>query len=352
MAGESRTGAKAPGLSPALSRAIGAVRLPLMIGPVLVHACLRPETSLLQYVLARMAGDVAVPAFFFISGLLYFATFDGSRREYLRKTGARMRSLLPPYLFWNLVAYLVFAYAVHMLAKPDFVRSFWAVRVARRGVATAPADGPLYFVKWLLCLSIAAPALWFGLRRRVLSWLAPAALAFWIAGPLPGLRDRMFVIAPAFFSMGGYAILRCGRTLERLAGGDATPCRASWMTFLGCAALAIALHSAGIDPGPLRRLAIVAAIPALLAATSLESPIWRLSLKSGGFPMFLFCTFDIVMAYMRERWRAMRTPDDIHCLLCAAIALAVPAVAYLAMARLAPRLTAVLTGGRSTRKSH
>lgn len=345
-----QAGTGAPGISPALSRAIGALRLPLMLGPVLVHACLRPESSSVQFVLARVAGDVAVPAFFFISGLLYFSTFDGTFAGYFKKTGARIRSLVPPYIFWNLVAYLVLAYAVHMIAKPDFARSFWAVRVARRGVATAPADGPLYFVKGLVFLSAAAPIIWFGLRRRALAWLAPAALAFWIAGPVPALRERMFVIGPAFYAMGGYAAMCGGGALERLVSGEAAARRASWAAFGAAAALSALLHAAGFDLGPVRRLAVAAAIPALLSATAIKSRLWTLSAKSGGLPMFIFCSFDIVMVYVRERWRVMRSPDDLHCLASAAIALAVPALAYLALARIAPGAVAAITGGRSRRK--
>ena len=77
-------GVPSHGLSPTLSDAIRGMRLPLLLGPLLVHACLAPQRSLLQYVLARIIGDVSVPAFFFVSGLLYFSTFDGTLRCYLR----------------------------------------------------------------------------------------------------------------------------------------------------------------------------------------------------------------------------------------------------------------------------
>lgn len=341
-----------PGIPAGVSRCISSLRLPLMLGPVLVHACLQPARSPLQFVLARILGDVAVPAFFFIAGLLYFATFDGTPRNWLRKLQRRIYSLGVPYLVWNLIAYFVFAYAIHVLAKSDFPQSFWAVRVARRGVATAPADGPLYFLKGLFFLAIGAPAIDLALRRRWLAWFAPAVLAFWVAAPVPALADRMLIVALAFFATGGFVIRGRAEWLVALCGGK--PARiAAPLAFAAIAAANLALHLAGLDFAPLRRLGIVAGVPAAFALASLvKGRAAALLARAQGFAMFLYCSFDIVLVYARRRWRAtLAVPDDATCLLCAALAIAVPLAAYLILSLVAPWLSAILTGNRARRHS-
>lgn len=51
----------------------------------------------------------AVPLFFFISGFLLFFSFDGSFTSYQSKIKSRIKTLLIPYLFWNLCVLLAFA---------------------------------------------------------------------------------------------------------------------------------------------------------------------------------------------------------------------------------------------------
>lgn len=339
-----------PGLPNAVSRCVSSLRLPLMIGPVLVHACLQPAKSPLQFVLARVIGDVSVPCFFFIAGVLFFATFDGTSGNWLHKLRRRVFSLGVPYVIWNLVAYLVFAYAVHILAKPDFLKSFWAVRVARRGLATAPADGPLNFMKGLAFLAVGAPAIDFFLRRRWLAWLAPAALVCWIVAPVPSLADRMFVVALAFFATGGFVIRHCGDWLVAVCEGRAALLSAP-VAFLALAAANLALQFNGIDFAPLRRLGIAVGILAALSLASLvRGRLERFLAKAQGFAMFLFCSFDIVLVYVRARWRAvLYNPSDATCILCAVIAVFVPMAVYFALSRMAPRLAAILTGNRARR---
>ena len=242
----------APGLPGAVSDAIRTLRLPLLAGPLLVHACLNPAHSTLQFVLARILGDIAVPAFFFISGILYFASFDGTARCWLRKLANRVRSLAVPYLLWNLIGFFLLAYAVPMVAKGDFLRSFWAVRVAYRPIASAPVDGPLYFIKGLYFLAIGAPALYFALRRRFLAWLAPAVLLFWVVSPLAALEGRMAVIALAFFSCGGYLAIYRPAAFERIATSRRAAL-AAVAVFLAVSALNLGLHLANVGSPALLR---------------------------------------------------------------------------------------------------
>ena len=338
----------APGLPGAVSDAIRTLRLPLLAGPLLVHACLNPAHSTLQFVLARILGDIAVPAFFFISGILYFASFDGTARCWLRKLANRVRSLAVPYLLWNLIGFFLLAYAVPMVAKGDFLRSFWAVRVAYRPIASAPVDGPLYFIKGLYFLAIGAPALHFALRRRATAWFAPAVLLFWVVSPIAALEGRMAVIALAFFSCGGYLAIYRPAAFERIATSHRAAL-AAVAVFLAVSALNLGLHLANEGSPALLRANIVAGIPFCFAVAEALGDGWtaRLLRRSQGFAMFLFCSFDLIMVYMRRVWRPLRDGSDATCLRVAAMTFAISLALYLALALAARPLLRILTGDRA-----
>ncbi|MBR0057279.1 MAG: hypothetical protein IJP66_08110, partial [Kiritimatiellae bacterium] len=320
---------------------------PLMLGPLFVHACLSPERSSVQFVLARVLGDVAVPAFFFIAGLLYFAGFDGTARCYARKLRGRARSLAVPYLLWNLIGYVLLAYAVPMVGKADFFNSFWAVRVAYRGVSTAPVDGPLYFIKGLAFLSLGAPLGYLALRERRLAWTAPLAAAFWVASPVAALDGRMAVVATSMFMLGGFFAVRAPGALPPLAT-PGRPAAAAVAVFAAVALVTTALHLSGLDSACVRRLCILAGIPCSIAlggmlARSAAGPLLK---RSQGFAMFLFCSFDLIIAASRKAWRPLRDMSDATCVGVAAGTFAMSLAAYLLLRAVAPWLLRLLTGGR------
>ena len=317
------------------------------MGPLLVHACLAPQALPTQYILSHVVGDVSVPAFFFVSGLLYFASYDGTLRCYWRKLRSRVRSLAIPYLLWNLIGYFALAYVVHMVAKSDFLRSFWAVRVARRLSASAPVDGPLYFIKGLFFLALAAPAFHFALRRRTLVWVVPVTVLFWLLAPVSSLADRMFVVATPMFLLGGLIALHGQNILSKLV----TSGRAALISiglFVTFSAVSVGLHWAGIDFKAVQRLNILMGIPACFAVSGMLSrgalaPILR---RSQGFAMFLFCSFDLIMTMFREIWPPLRHTGDIFCVSVALMTFAASLAAYLMLAIVARPLLRLLVGSR------
>ena len=335
------------GLSDTLSDAIRVMRLPLLMGPLLVHACLAPQSLPTQYILSHVVGDVSVPAFFFVSGLLYFANYDGTLRGYTRKLRNRVRSLAIPYLLWNLIGYFALAYVVHMVAKSDFLKSFWAVRVARRLSASAPVDGPLYFIKGLFFLALAAPFFHFALRRRTLVWVVPVTVLFWLIAPVPSLADRMFVVATPMFLLGGLFALRGQNILSRLV----TSGRASLISivfFVTVSAVNVGLHWAGIDCKAVQRLNILMGIPAWFAVSGALSrgalaPFLR---WAQGFAMFLFCSFDLIMTVFREIWPPLHHTGDIYCMSVALMTFAASLAAYLILEIVARPLLRLLVGSR------
>lgn len=112
----------------------------------------------------------AVPLFFFISGYLYFVKYDKNKKfdlgEWKDKTIKRIKSLLIPYLSWNLLVLLLFAVVQFLSGSSetmdkdgyklivdygviDYAKAFYAI-----DSTGMPIDGPLWFVRDLFLVSV------------------------------------------------------------------------------------------------------------------------------------------------------------------------------------------------------
>ena len=106
---------------------------------------------------------VPVHLFFMISGYLYFnkcTLHEGFNKEvYVKKTRSRIKSLLIPYLIWNLLVFLFFTVMQSLTSGSavmqkdgykaladyeliDYLKNFWAL-----DSTGMPVDGPLWFIR-------------------------------------------------------------------------------------------------------------------------------------------------------------------------------------------------------------
>lgn len=106
-----------------LSKTILFLRFPLIIAVIFIHTELYnviingdalvqegrfPIHDLLFHIITDEIALIAVPLFFFISGFLFFyRTNIFTRNEYVKKLKKRFKSLLVPYLFWNITVLLL-----------------------------------------------------------------------------------------------------------------------------------------------------------------------------------------------------------------------------------------------------
>jgi surface polysaccharide O-acyltransferase-like enzyme len=100
------------------------LRFPLIVGVVFIHNYASvvnmpgmefgnggdlPIFYICSELFSQILGRVAVPLFFFISGFLFFRNIDGfTKQDYLKKLKSRGKTLLIPYLFWNITVLLIF----------------------------------------------------------------------------------------------------------------------------------------------------------------------------------------------------------------------------------------------------
>lgn len=169
-------------ISKNLSRSIEHLRFPFAVAVVLIHAGelniwlpggeagggtgkgTRAEFA--TYLLSQVLARVAVPSFFMISGFLLCASQPVGWTAWCAKFRSRIRTLLIPFCFWNLIVLLL--YVGGQAFEPT--RQFFSGRFLPLGQATAwdyanalfgfsgtPIDVPLWFVRDLLLLVVSTP---------------------------------------------------------------------------------------------------------------------------------------------------------------------------------------------------
>ena len=145
------------------------------------------ENYNLYGILGDFSADVfpafVVPLFFFISGYLYFTNMSlettgrGICDVWKQKTKNRIKSLLIPYISWNLIVLILFHIMQTMTNNAaamqkegyilisdyqfiDYLKAFWSIESTGM-----PIDGPLWFIRDLFVVSVIfTPFIYYGLR--------------------------------------------------------------------------------------------------------------------------------------------------------------------------------------------
>lgn len=159
------------------------------------------------------AARVTVPLFFLMSGYLFFLGFSFSKRKYLEKVKRRTRTLLVPFLFWNIATLLVFAVGESIPATRGYFsnRGWPAVAAfglkdyvnAIVGVFTPyPISYQFWFIRDLMALVLLVPAIYFIITRRLALPFLLAIFTLWTVRSWPILWPS--AEATLFFCLGAY----------------------------------------------------------------------------------------------------------------------------------------------------
>ena len=107
------------------SRVVSFLRFPLIVAVIFIHCNLlvkHPELEtmpvfyFLVYITMKLV-CIAVPLFFFISGFLFFKEGLFDFTLYSKKLKSRFRTVLIPYLLWNIIYFVIVG--IMQLIKPD-----------------------------------------------------------------------------------------------------------------------------------------------------------------------------------------------------------------------------------------
>lgn len=276
---------------------------------------------------------------FLLSGFLFFrdvrstASFGAFWKGKLRR---RMRSLLVPYLFWNLFA-IAWRATLHRLPDGDVFD--WLVGCG--GWAMHPVGGGLWFVKTLLCFALLAP-----LHHAAFRLLGRAAVPVGIAlVALPPVPVDWPLFQPWLF-LGGALAFR-GNDLRDLAGGQAR-----LLVPAGVAtAVWAAVRAAGVPcPAFLGVLPFLFLFAVFDALSRVRLPDSLVALARAS--TFLYFAHFAVSAFVREALLRLFSPATLAAalslyLLRILLTVALTLSAFLLLRRFAPRLLSFATGGRS-----
>lgn len=162
----------------------------------------------LKILVGQTLAKVAVPAFYAMSGYLFFCGISQwSRHAYWQKLRRRCRSLLLPYLLWNALLalrYRQFTWHVFWDFYPAAgAQTDW---LGHEQLLVAPLNMPLWFLRDLMVVSLLSPLFYWVLRRAGL-WLLGLLTVAYLSGVcafVPGLS----AYAVYFFACGAYFGIR------------------------------------------------------------------------------------------------------------------------------------------------
>lgn len=163
----------------------------------------------LKLLVSQTLVKVVVPVFFIISGYLFFANVrEWSVNVYRQKIIRRFKTLLLPYLLWNLLMAvklrtfswnMFWVYGDHAGMQIDWL--------GNENWMTAPANMPLWFLRDLMVVSLLTPIIYILLKRFGWYVMTPLTLLY-LSGvgafAIPGLS----MYSMFFFSLGAFISIR------------------------------------------------------------------------------------------------------------------------------------------------
>ena len=304
---------------------------------------------------------LAVPLFFLISGYLFFNGLENWNKDaYLAKMKRRSRSLLVPYILWNLLAVLFFysysAFRMHtkgetfisfaeQLQQWGWLRVFWD---CDKGL---PLNYSLWYIRDLILFVIASPLIHFVLKK--IRWVGIALLTVLFLV----FNNVHFLGGLLFFSL-GCCLRICGKSILELTRTVRWPA-----IILSCLLLpAIVLTYREYRPVSnfLMRVFILSGVFSVFhcAATAYRSRLIHDTPFLAKSSFFILAAHGILIINEFAHYIVLHTLPlqgdayySVDLFLRPAIAIAMCLALYWLMSKITPRTLDILTGGRTKPKS-
>lgn len=169
------------------------------------------EVDALERFLGDQVAQIAVPGFFLISSYLFFRNFTMDRLWI--KWNSRIRSVLVPYIVWNLLYYLGYVIGSRLPVASDIIgkgKIPFHFTVAADAVLYYTYNYVFWYLNQLIILIVLAPVIYLFVRQWLtgILLLTVSLAAIYIGASLPLLNlDALF-----YYSFGAFAAV-LGRTI-------------------------------------------------------------------------------------------------------------------------------------------
>lgn len=162
----------------------------------------------LKLMVSQTLVKVAVPMFFIMSGYLFFANVEEwNLKVYKTKLLRRIKTLLIPYLIWNLLMAIklkTFSWSIFWsFWCPAGIQTDW---FGQEQLMTAPANMPLWFLRDLMVVSLLTPIIYIFVRR--LGWWFLSILTIIYLSGICAFIPGLSAYAVYFFILGAFLSIR------------------------------------------------------------------------------------------------------------------------------------------------
>lgn len=360
------------------SRTIDFLRFPLIVGVVFIHTDFSdivmkgvkqisfvdyPLFSHIFFLFSKVIFEVCVPLFFFISGFLFFYKTAGFSMEiYLRKLKNRVRSLLVPYVFWNLLVILFLLLAQTFLSGSlvsgrnklitdysllDWLWSFWDTsQVNPHSEKSLPVNSPFWFIRDLMVVVLFSPIVYI-LIKKLRTYAVIILGLLWIFNPffyLPGLStvSFFFFTAGAYFSINNKNFVSGMRPMLSIVVPLYVLLVVAQLLFLN-KSWWVDLYCAGIGIGLIATVSVVAHF--------IGKESWRTNRFLANSSFFIFAYHRLPLVFVIKFLFKLLKPQSEVLLLflyffCPVIIIVFGLMIYSFLKQFWPRFMAIVSGGR------
>lgn len=362
------------------SKTINFLRFPLIVGVVLIHTHFNelvingvelmkggnlPVYTVSSYLISGIFSAIAVPLFFLISGFLFFhgvATFTG--QIYLQKLKKRVRSILIPYFFWNLLVITFFFLSQTFLpglmsgnnkmicdySISDWLWAFWNTNMINSlkdiDFGSYPICYQFWFIRDLMVVMIFSPIVYLLVKKlRQYAVLCLGILwgfAWWF--DIVGFRSAAFF----FFSGGAYFSIHRKSFLALLK-----PTLPMAVVFYGLIVIAELCFRGQVWCNYLHNIGILVGIVLVIALSArfIEEGKWRVNsfLSDSSFFIYAYHAMPLVLC-IKVLLKLLQPRIDGMVLglylLCPAVIILIGLALYYLLKKYFPKITSVITGSR------
>ncbi len=359
------------------SKTISFLRFPLIVGVILIHSMFKsvifngvdvmqtgsfPFYTTIAYLFSEILARIAVPLFFFISGFLFFYKTPFNTHFYVQKLKKRAKTILVPYIFWNLLSIAYYAISQQFIPElmsgrkklicdytfADWIWAFWDTEMINPVFeGRYPICFQLWFIRDLMVVMLLSPLIYFlvkKLKQYVIILLGIRWICNYPVYDIAGFSNT----ALFFFSAGAYfSIYRKNfvNTMRPLLSASIILYTILTAFILYNRDLNWIFYAKQINI----LIGIISAIT--LSAYFLKKEIWKTNSFLSDSSFFIYAYHGMVLAFIiKLSFKLIQPHTDTMLLilyfLCPTIVICGGLLLYYLLKKYLPKTTALITGGR------